>query len=244
MENFSMAQSSSKLLLVDDEPSITENLSAFLGRAGYEVVCASNGVGALREIEKTDPDLVILDVLMPEMDGRTVLRSLRSRGDHRPVLLLTQVGEAGERAIALEEGADDYLNKPFDPRELLARIRAILRRAKGSPVSLSSAWKIVSGALELDRRARRATLDGRVLALTPKALALLEYLMTHPDELITRERLLDAVWGWDYPAGTRAVDTRVAELRRALGDEAEEPRYIETVTGEGYRFIASVEGTA
>lgn len=237
-----MAQSLPKILLVDDEPSITENLSAFLSRAGYAVGCAADGVAALREIEKTNPDLVILDVLMPEMDGRAVLRSLRSRGDHRPVLLLTQVGEAGERAIALEEGADDYLNKPFDPRELLARVRAILRRAKASAVPLSSAWKITSGPLELDRRARRAALDGKVFSLTPKALALLEYLMTHPDELITRERLLDAVWGWDYPAGTRAVDTRVAELRRALGDEAEQPRYVETVTGEGYRFIAPVEG--
>jgi len=234
--------STQKILLVDDEPSITENLSAFLGRSGYAVECAANGAAALVAIEKNNPDLVILDVLMPEMDGRAVLRTLRSRGDYRPVLLLTQVGEAGERAIALEEGADDYLNKPFDPRELLARVRAILRRAKASAVPLSSAWKITSGALELDRRARRAALDARVLSLTPKALALLEYLMTHPDELITRERLLDAVWGWDYPAGTRAVDTRVAELRRALGDEAEEPRYVETVTGEGYRFIAPVEG--
>jgi DNA-binding response OmpR family regulator len=237
-----MAESSPKILLVDDEPSITENLSAFLSRAGYAVTCAANGVAALGEIEKNNPDLVILDVLMPEMDGRAVLRTLRSRGDYRPVLLLTQVGEAGERAIALEEGADDYLNKPFDPRELLARIRAILRRAKASAVPLSSAWKITSGGLELDRRARRASLDGRALSLTPKALALLEYLMTHPDELITRERLLDVVWGWDYPAGTRAVDTRVSELRRALGDEAEEPRYVETVTGEGYRFLAPVEG--
>ncbi len=230
-----------KILLVDDEPSITENLSAFLSRSGYAVGCAANGIAALGEIEKTNPDLVILDVLMPEMDGRTVLRTLRSRGDYRPVLLLTQVGEAGERAIALEEGADDYLNKPFDPLELLARVRAILRRAKASTIPLSSAWKITSGALELDRRARRATLAGRPLSFTPKALALLEYLMTHPDELITRERLLDAVWGWDYPAGTRAVDTRVSELRRALGDEAEEPRFIETVTGEGYRFLAPVE---
>jgi len=237
-----MAQPGSKILLVDDEPSITDNLSAFLERAGYTVVCASDGRQALRQIDAVHPDLVVLDVLMPEMDGRAVLRSLRSQGSHLPVILLTQVGEAGERAMALEEGADDYLNKPFDPRELLARVRAVLRRAQGSPVSLSSAWKITSAPLVLDRRARRATLSGRVLTLTPKALSLLEYLMTHPDELITRERLLDAVWGWDYPAGTRAVDTRIAELRRALGDEAEEPQFIETVTGEGYRFRAPVEG--
>jgi DNA-binding response OmpR family regulator len=237
-----MTSPAPKILLVDDEPSITENLSAFLSRAGYAVETASDGRKALETIEKNAPELVVLDVLMPEMDGRAVLRTLRSKGNHLPVILLTQVGEAGERAMALEEGADDYLNKPFDPRELLARVRAVLRRAQGSKVPLSSAWKITSAALVLDRRARRATLQGKVLALTPKALALLEYLMTHPDELITRERLLDAVWGWDYPAGTRAVDTRIAELRRALGDEAEEPQFIETVTGEGYRYRAPVEG--
>jgi DNA-binding response OmpR family regulator len=237
-----MTQTGPKILLVDDEPSITDHLSAFLERAGYRVECAADGVQALRRIESAHPDLMVLDVLMPEMDGRAVLRDLRSRGNHLPVILLTQVGEAGERAMALEEGADDYLNKPFDPRELLARVRAVLRRAQGSPVSLSSAWKLTSAGLALDRRARRAAMEGRVLSLTPKALALLEYLMTHPDELITRERLLDAVWGWEYPAGTRAVDTRIAELRRALGDEAEEPQFIETVTGEGYRFRAPVEG--
>lgn len=237
-----MTQTEFKILLVDDEPSITDNLKAFLERAGYRVDCAADGRQALRQIESGHPDLVILDVLMPEMDGRAVLRDLRKRGNHTPVILLTQVGEAGERAMALEEGADDYLNKPFDPRELLARARAVLRRAQGSPVPLSSAWKLTSAGLVLDRRARRAALGERVLALTPKALSLLEYLMTHPDELITRERLLDAVWGWDYPAGTRAVDTRIAELRRALGDEADEPQFIETVTGEGYRYRAPVEG--
>lgn len=237
-----MTQTASSILLVDDEPSITDHLSAFLKRAGYKVQCASNGRQALEAMEKSPPDIVILDVLMPVMDGRAVLRTLRSQSNHTPVILLTQVGEAGERAMALEEGADDYLNKPFDPRELLARIRAVLRRAQGSPVSLSSAWKITSAGLILDRRARRATLAGNDLSLTPKALSLLEYMMTHPDELLTRERLLDAVWGWDYPAGTRAVDTRVAELRRALKDEAEEPQFIETVTGEGYRFRAPVEG--
>jgi DNA-binding response OmpR family regulator len=237
-----MTRREPSILLVDDEPSITEHLGAFLGRAGYRVSCAADGPEALRQLERADPDLVVLDVLLPGMDGRAVLRTIRSQGDHRPVILLTQVGEAFERALALEEGADDYLNKPFDPRELLARIRAVLRRAKGAQGSLTSSWKITSGALVLDRRARRAAVDGKATALTPKAFALLEYLMVHPDELLTRERLLDAVWGWDYPAGTRTVDTRVAELRRALGDDAEQPRYIETAPGEGYRFIAPVAG--
>ncbi|RPI24101.1 MAG: DNA-binding response regulator, partial [Chloroflexota bacterium] len=158
-----------------------------------------------------------------------------------PVILLTQVGEAAERAMALEEGADDYLNKPFDPHELVARIRAVLRRARPGQPPLAAAERLSSRTLILDRRARRTWLDSKELTLTPKAITLLEYLMTHPDELVSRERLLDVVWGWDYPVGIRAVDTRVAELRRALGDDPAEPLYIETVPGQGYRFVGVVE---
>ena len=231
----------SRILLVDDEQAITENLSPFLERSGFEVAVATNGEEALQLIDEIDPDLVVMDVLMPRMDGREALRRLRQKGDWTPVILLTQVGESVERAMALEEGADDYLNKPFDPHELVARIRAVLRRFKPGSPPLSASWRLSCGNLSLDRRSRRAYMAESELELTPKALALLEYLMTHPDELVTRERLLDAVWGWDYPAGTRAVDTRVAELRRALNDKAAEPRYIETVPGQGYRFAADVE---
>jgi DNA-binding response OmpR family regulator len=175
------------------------------------------------------------------MDGREALRRLRQAGDWTPIILLTQIGESTERAMALEEGADDYLNKPFDPHELVARIRAVLRRARPGQPPLAAASKLTCGPLTLDRRARRAFADVTEIRLTPKAVALLEYLMTHPDELLTRERLLDAVWGWDYPTGTRTVDTRVAELRRSLGDDPAEPQYIETVSGQGYRFVGEVE---
>ena len=232
------------ILLVDDEAAITANLQPFLSRAGFRVEVAGDGQEALDKIGDEQPDLVVMDVLMPRMDGREALRRLRRQDNWTPIILLTQVGEAVERAMALEEGADDYLNKPFDPHELVARIRAVLRRAQPGRPPLSASWTVHCGALRLDRRARRAFLAEEALNLTPKALALLEYLMTHPDELVSRDRLLDAVWGWDYPAGTRAVDTRVAELRRVLGDDATQPRFIETVPGQGYRFAAEVEGRA
>ncbi len=230
------------LLLVDDEAAITANLAPFLERAGFAVTVCADGEQAVVKAGALAPALIVMDVLMPVMDGREALRRLRGAGNWTPVILLTQVGEAGERAMALEEGADDYLNKPFDPHELLARIRAVLRRSRPGERSLSAAWKLNAGKLVLDRRARRATMSGTALDLTPKALAVLEYLMTHPDEVVTRERLLDAVWGWEYPAGTRTVDTRMAELRRALEDDPAEPRFIETVPSEGYRFVAAVRG--
>jgi DNA-binding response OmpR family regulator len=233
-----------RILLADDESAIIANLGPFLERAGFAVSTASDGEEALEQVSGGAPDLIVLDVLMPRLDGREVLRRLREAGNWTPVVLLTQVGEASERAMALEEGADDYLNKPFDPHELVARIRSVLRRARPGLPPLTAARRLTSGRLALDRLSRRAWLDGQELLLTPKAVALLEYLMTHPDELVSRERLLDAVWGWDYPAGTRAVDTRVAELRRGIGDDAARPRYIETAPGQGYRFVAAVEAAS
>ena len=229
------------ILLVDDEEAITANLAPFLERAGFTVSIAADGAQALDRVNSAPPDLIVMDVLMPRLDGREALRRLRRSNNWLPVILLTQVGESIERAMALEEGADDYLNKPFDPYELIARIRAVLRRARPGQPPLSAAWKLACGALQLDRRSRRIYLSAKELTLTPKAVVLLEYLMTHPDELVPRERLLDVVWGWDYPVGTRAVDTRIAELRRALGDDAASPHLIETIPGQGYRFIGRLE---
>jgi DNA-binding response OmpR family regulator len=231
----------SQILLVDDELAITENLAPFLERAGYGVTVAEDGMVALNRVNESTPDLVVLDVLMPRMDGREVLRSLRQSGNWTPVILLTQVGAPSERAGALDEGADDYLSKPFEPYELVARMRAVLRRSRAGTPSLAGARRLSAGSLTLDRQARRATLAGREIPLTAKAISMLEYLLLHPDEVLTRERLLDAVWGWDYPAATRAVDTRVAELRRLLKDDAETPKYIETLIGQGYRFVGCVE---
>ena len=230
-----------KLLLVDDETAIIDNLAPFLKRSGFDVTTAADGEQALAQVAAFQPDIIILDVMMPKMDGREVLRRLRTEDNWTPIILLTQVGEATERAMALEEGADDYLNKPFDPHELTARIRAVLCRARPGKPPLATARQLTFGDLKLDRQTRRAWMGERELTFTPKAFALLEYAFIHPDEILTRERLLDAVWGWDYPVGTRAVDTRVAELRRALDDDPSNPCYIETVPGVGYRFVGAVE---
>jgi len=230
-----------KILLVDDEQAITDNLGPFLERSGLAVAVAADGEEALRQVASFGPDLIILDIIMPKMDGRETLRRLRRSGNWTPAILLTQVGESTERAMALEEGADDYLNKPFDPHELVARIRAVLRRARPDQRPLASTRRLSCDNLILDRQTRRAYISSQELHLTPKAVALLEYLMMHPDELLNRDRLLDAVWGWDYPTGTRTVDTRIAELRRALDDDPTQPRYIETVPGQGYRFVGEVE---
>lgn len=232
-----------KLLLVDDDKAITDRLAPFLTRAGFDVKISPDGKTALEDVISFTPDLIILDVLMPHMDGREVLRKLRDNEDWTPVILLTQVGEAAERAMALMEGADDYLNKPFDPNELTARIKTILRRASLGAPSLTAAERLRSGDLVVDRTKRRAYLKSEEITASPKAIALLEYMITHPDELLSRERLLDAVWGWDYPIGTRTVDTRIAELRKVLGDDPNNPVFIETIPGQGYRFIGKVEKT-
>jgi DNA-binding response OmpR family regulator len=229
------------VILADDDDAITSNLAPFLERSGFTVHVASDGEAALALVERLDPDGCVLDVLMPRADGREVLRRLRSAGRWLPVVLLTQVGESGERAMALNEGADDYLNKPFDPQELVARLRAVLRRARPGRRPLSAAHTLRAGDLRMDRVSRRAWLRDAEIVLTPKAMLLLDYLLTHPDELLSRDRLLEVLWGFDFPVGTRAVDNRIAELRRALGDDATCPAWIETVAGQGYRFVARVD---
>ena len=236
-----MTESQLTLLLVDDDAMIIESLGPLLERSGFHVLLASNGEEALNKVQSHRPDVIVMDVLMPRVNGREALRRMRKSNIWIPTILLTQVGEASERAVALEEGADDYLNKPFHSQELLARIHAVLRRARSSGQSLSSARRLASFDLVLDRQSRRAFLADEAINLTPKAFAVLEYLMVHPNESVSREQLLHSVWGWEYPTGTRTVDTRVNELRRALNDDAVSPRFIQTLTGEGYIFVAPVQ---
>ncbi|RII41122.1 DNA-binding response regulator [Galactobacter valiniphilus] len=231
------------VLLVDDDEAVRETVGAYLSRAGFAVSTAADGAQGLLAVQTQRPDVVVTDVLMPVMDGRELVRRLRERGDWVPVILLTQVGEAAERSAALDEGADDYLNKPFDPQELASRIRALARRTaatRGAPADVLVAGPRASGAVRLERIGRRVFLGEREVALTPKAFALLEYLLGYPEELHSRERLLERVWGFEIAVSTRAVDPRVAELGRVLEDDPAEPTLLKTVPGGGYRVVAEV----
>lgn len=231
------------ILIADDEQDLTEYLTPLLTRRGFEVTVANDGLKALESAIQQRPDLIVLDVMMPHLDGHEVCRRLRAAGHSTPIIMLTHVVNQTDKVSALEEGADDYLCKPFDPLELIARIRAVLRRRERNPSQppLHTAMRLRSDDLLLDRRSRRAMKGNQLLKLTPRAWSLLEYLMLHPDEVLTRDQLLDAVWGWDYVVATRAVDVRIAELRQALGRDESDSPFIETVTGIGYRFLGAVE---
>jgi len=233
-----------KLLVADDEADLVAELKPLLERTGYHVVTAGDGEQTLSQVEHAVPDLIVLDVIMPKLDGREVLRRLRQSNNWTPVILLTRVGNTAERTLGLQEGADDYLNKPFDPLELIARIQAVLRRTYrgGANQPLYSYKTLICSSLVLDRQARRASLKGAALPLSARAIGTLEFLMLNAGKVISREELLDQLWGWSYPVETRAVDIRVAELRKALNDDPALPQFIETVVGTGYRFVGPVEG--
>ena len=228
------------ILIVDDEEAIRSGLVSALARAGYHVLEASNGQEAMNVIESQKPDLIVLDILMPILDGRQVCRKLRQAENWTPVLMLTQIEATGEKISSLEEGADDYLNKPFDSYELIARIRALLRRQEVAGRSVQMANVLISGDLRLERETQRTWLEEREIALSNKAFGVLAHLMSRPMVVVSREQLLDQIWGWDDPTGMRTVDVRVAEIRRKLGDTATDPAFIETVAGVGYRFIGEV----
>ena len=227
------------ILLVDDDPGITENLSPILEKAGFMVTVASDGEEALELLKATRFDLVLLDIVLPKLDGRFVLRRMRANGDQTPVIMMTEryTSDADEVA-GLELGADDYIRKPFTGEVVIARILAILRRIRAGKLPLARSPRVASGELSLDRKARRAYLKKRELELMPKQFALLECLMLHPDEVLNRHQMLDDL-GWADP---RLIDRHMSDLRKALGDNPKSPTFIETVHSEGYRFIGPVEG--
>ena len=222
---------SDKILLVDDEPTLLETLAFNLRAGGYQVVTAPNGAAALEQARAEDPDLVVLDLMLPELDGLTVCRSLRQDSDV-PILILTaRTGEL-DKIVGLESGADDYLTKPFSLGELQARIRALLRRAG----STQAGDLLRSNGLWLNLVSRRAVLDGKELVLSPKEFSLLSELMRHQGAVLSRDLLLTRVWGYDFYGDTRTVDVHVRWLREKIEQDASRPARIVTVRGIGYRF--------
>lgn len=218
--------SETTILTVDDEDSILELLEMGLGREGFRVVQARNGREALELFRQESPDLVVLDWMLPEVDGLEVCRRLRAMSGV-PILMLTARGDLDDRVLGLETGADDYLPKPFKFKELLARVRALLRRTGADPGA-----RLAFGDLALDRMERRVTRGGQVVDLTLKEFEILEYLLRHPRQVLSREQILDKVWGWDYPGGANVVEVHVSALRSKLGDA--DRRLIRTVRGVGY----------
>jgi DNA-binding response OmpR family regulator len=228
-----------RLLVVDDDPDVRDSLRRALGYAGYTVTTAANGLDALSSLSRSPADLVILDVLMPMLDGLDTCRALRDRGNAAPVLVLTARDSIDDRVAGLEVGADDYLVKPFGVRELLARARAALRRveleARRAQPAGAVEEALVFGPLRVEPASHRATLNGTELALTPKEFELLHLFAANPGRAFNREFLIERVWGGEYEGFDRAVDNHIRRLRQKLGDFGEK---IATVWGVGYRFIA------
>jgi DNA-binding response OmpR family regulator len=229
-----------RILFVEDEPSISDPFSKALAREGFEPVVARTGKEALALAERIEPDLVLLDLNLPDTDGRDIARELRRRGD-TPIVMLTARGTEMDRIVGLEIGADDYVVKPFSGAEVIARIRAVLRRSKRSGDASTPSEPVVVGALAVDFPARRATLDGAEVDLSRKEFDLLAELVRNAGHVVTREDLMDRVWDENWFGSTKTLDTHVGWLRRKLGDDTASPRYLHTVRGVGFRFSAPEE---
>jgi two-component system alkaline phosphatase synthesis response regulator PhoP len=235
------------ILVVDDEPALRDAVAYSLRRDGYEVVVAQDGPAAIAAARLHRPDLILLDIMLPGMDGFEVCREIRAESTV-PIVMLSARGETVDRVIGLEIGADDYLTKPFAMRELLARVRANLRRTRMALESVSAQapppetskgpMQIVAGDLAIDWSRRRAMLGGQEIVLKPKEFDLLYYLARFPGLVLSRDALLREVWGYDYPVDTRTVDVHIRWLRQKLEPDPANPKRIETVRGYGYRFVA------
>ena len=229
------------ILVIDDEENIRELIKFNLENEGYQVILAAEGQEGLDKINDSI-DLIVLDLMLPEVDGLTVCRKIRNDSEFQdiPIIMLTAKGEEVDRVIGLEMGADDYITKPFSPRELIARIKAIFRRVNNSSSSSSSNSTkeddvIEQGTIKLDIKSHEVKKDGELLKLTPKEFKLLKYLLLNINKVLTRELLLEKIWGYQYSDDTRTVDVHIRRLRKKIGD-----KYIETVRGVGYKF-AEVE---
>ncbi len=223
------------VLVVDDEPTIVEVVARYMERAGYATHEAADGSEALRLAELHRPDLVVLDVMLPEVDGIEVLRRLREGpAQGTAVILLTARGEESDRLVGLRHGADDYVVKPFSPAELVARVDAVLRRT--SPPLEADPEPIVHGPLRIDPAGRTADLDGADLSLTQREFDLLAFLAAHPGRVYSRDQLMDSVWDYPFFTDASTVTVHIRRLRAKLGDDPSAPRFIETVWGVGYRL--------
>jgi DNA-binding response OmpR family regulator len=230
-----------KILIAEDDANIRQGLMATLESEGYGVTAASDGVQALRLFAQDKFDLVILDVMMPKSSGYDVCRELRARGSHVPVLFLTAKGEEIDKVVGLKLGADDYVTKPFGVHELLARVEALLRRSRSAKASEPAAAlppQFALGAAAIDRRKLTATVGESAVALTARELKLAEEFAAHPGEILSRDALLNSVWGVDYFGTTRTLDQHVAQLRRKIESPAGDRARIVTVHGIGYRYDA------
>jgi len=222
------------ILIVEDDKTVRETLALNLRAEGYEVLAADDGESGLRAARESRPDLVVLDVMLPKLDGLTVCRILR-RESEMPIILLTARGTEADKIIGLETGADDYIVKPFSLGEFLARVRAALRRGRPAQSALA---ELVSGNLRLDLAGRRAYRGEEEIAFAPREFDLLAMLMRNRGAVLTRELLLARVWGEDFPGDTRTVDVHIRWLRQKIETDASDPQRIATVRGVGYRFEA------
>ena len=223
-----------RIVLIDDDPLITEPLVRFLKQQGYELQVAHNGRAGLELALTTQPEVVVLDILMPEMDGWAVCRALREQSVV-PILMLTALNEEVDRILGLELGADDYLTKPFSTRELLARIKALLRRVALDQRRVPS-QTLEAGELRLNLDTRQVSKGDTLLELRYKEFELLSLLMSQPGQVVSRAEILDQVWGIDWLGDTRTLDVHIRWLREKIEADPSQPRYIQTVRGVGYRF--------
>jgi len=226
-----------KVLIVEDEPGLLEGLAHNFKFEGYEVVTAADGKEGLKLALKERPDLIVLDLMLPEKDGFEVLREYRQRNATSPVLILTARSLESDLIQGFDLGADDYLTKPFSVRELLARIRSLLRRAGEAPGRQSPA-RFRFGDIEVDFKRQKATRAGRDLDLSAREFRILSYFIEHRGEMLSREQLLNDIWGYEVFPTTRTVDNHIARLRKKIEDEPDNPRWIRTQRGAGYIFEA------
>lgn len=227
----------SRILVVDDEPNVLELVSLYLNQEGFSVTTATNGRTAIEVFDELQPDLVVLDIMLPELDGWEVCRILRGKGN-TPIIMLTARGDDLDRIVGLEMGADDYLAKPFNPRELVARVKAVLRRTRIANATPQATDLLRFPLLDISKKRHAARLIDKEIPLTPKEFDLLWMLASHQGRTFTRAELLETIWGYDFFGDDRTIDVHIKRLRRKLEPEGHPYHYIHTIWGVGYRMEA------